>query len=122
MAMRRKDQDDVLGDIVDEETSNLPGGFGVFNPDASIEATANEITEDDVRGPLGEVIAAKDERGGITAGTSYAEAVNEGSTVDPAALRQPGDGDDDVDRYLESEAPQQRRNQSVESEGPFGDQ
>lgn len=124
MAMRRKQwDDDVPGDIVDEDTDNLPGGFGAYNPDRDVNAMVDAAAENDILTPGGEVIAHMEQHGGIPVGNSYAEAANEGSTVDPDDLLTEDEGDElGVGGLAEDMQYQQRRDLSVESEGPFGDQ
>jgi len=84
--MRRRYDDEVPGDLTGEDTLNLPGGFGVYNPDLDPDATIDEVIDHDVISPQGEVVAATESHGGTTAGTSYAEGVDTGSTVDPEVL------------------------------------
>ena len=84
--MPREHWNDVPGDLAGEEAENLPGGFGSYDPDADVDATVNELIDDSVRDPLGTQFAATDQKGGITAGTGYAEALEPGATVDPKDL------------------------------------
>lgn len=77
---------DMPGDIAGGDAENLPGGFGTSNPDASVEATIDELIDNDVNDPLRQGFSRTDNRGGDTSGTDYAEAVDTGSTVEPSHL------------------------------------
>lgn len=83
--MPRDYENDVPGDVVASEAENLPGGFGSYDPDNDTDATVDELTDSDVRSPSGQGFAPLDEHG-LTTGTNYTEAMNEGATVDPADL------------------------------------
>jgi hypothetical protein len=80
--MPRKHQNDVPGDVVAGRAENLAGAFGYDDPDANLDATVDQLTDNDVLAPSGEGFFRQGERGGITAGTDYAEAVDEGMSVD----------------------------------------
>ena len=80
--MPREHWNDVPGDLAGEEAENLPGGFGSYDPDLNPDEMVEDITEGDVIRPASEVNTARDGRGRA----SYAEAMNTGSTVDPADL------------------------------------
>ncbi|HEY3417604.1 MAG TPA: hypothetical protein VGM23_12035 [Armatimonadota bacterium] len=82
----REHWNDVPGDIVGENAENLPGGFGVDDPDYDIDATIDELVNNDVTGPDGQGFGPKEEHGGSTTGTSYAAGANTGSSVDPEVL------------------------------------
>ena len=84
--MPRRYDEDVPGDVAGEDAQNLPGGFGVYNPDLDPNAVIDEIVGNDVMSPQNEVVARIESHGGTTAGTSYAEGVDTGSTVDPEVL------------------------------------
>lgn len=77
---------DVPGDIAGSDAENLPGGFGIDNPDNNTDATVDDLIDNDVTDPLGNTIAAFGEAGGTTAGTAYAEGTNSGSTINPNEL------------------------------------
>ncbi|HEY3375987.1 MAG TPA: hypothetical protein VGL77_00710 [Armatimonadota bacterium] len=84
--MPREHWNDMPGDIAGSDADNLPGGFGSYNPDLNPDAMVDEVIENDVIGPTGTEFTPTDQQGGITAGTSYAEGTDTGSTVDPADL------------------------------------
>lgn len=78
---------DVPGDIAGETADNLPGGFGADNPDDDPDALYNDVTGHDVyRGNAERGFTPLDETPGSTAGTSFAQGIDTGSTVDPAHL------------------------------------
>ncbi|MHB9130495.1 MAG: hypothetical protein ACYDBB_05305 [Armatimonadota bacterium] len=143
---------DVPGDIVGEDAENLPGGFGTYDPDADVDATIDELIDNDVRSATGQSFYSTDANG-MTSGTAYVEAVGDGSTIDPAVLLEGEEGhpgaavgftgaendkrvapetmpqhrtkretENTVGGGVDNEAytPEQRRDRSVESEGPFG--
>jgi hypothetical protein len=85
-SMPREHWNDVPGDIAGEDAENLPGGFGLYNPDLSPDAYIDEMIENDVISPAGTGFAAVDQQGGTTSGTGYAESATTGATVDPADL------------------------------------
>jgi hypothetical protein len=114
---------DVPGDIAGEDATNLPGSLGMDNPDLSPDAMVDALTDNDVVTPTGEMVTATDAGAGSTAGTSYAAATNDDSTIDPNTLaleRRQGSaelgGTPD-----EAQGTQQARDLSIESEGPYGD-
>lgn len=84
--MPREHWNDVPGDIAGGEAEDLPGGFGVYNPDLNPDAMVDDVVESDVISPTGSRFSATDQHGGDTAGTGYAEGTNTGSTIDPAEL------------------------------------
>lgn len=52
--MPREHFNDVPGDISGSEAEDLPGGFGEYDPDNNVDATIDELVDNDVRSPLGE--------------------------------------------------------------------
>ncbi len=83
----REHWNDMPGDLADEDTSDLPGGFGADNPDRDPDALYGEVRGEPILGGASERgFTPLDQRGGDTAGTGYAEGTNTGFTVDPADL------------------------------------
>lgn len=77
----REHFNDVPGDIVASEAESLPGGFGVGNPDQDVDATVDELVDNDVRSPSGQDFGPTEQRGGDTTGTGYTAAVGDGATA-----------------------------------------
>jgi hypothetical protein len=148
--MPREHFNDMPGDISGSDAEDLPGGIGGYDPDNDIDATIDELVDNDVRGPSGESFYYQDQQGGDTTGTGYVEASNEGSTVPMADLLEgeeghPGAAVGFTGAELDKKAPppqpphapeempiggmeheretvQQQENMSVETEGPTGSQ
>jgi|GEM_PF-2565951 len=77
----REHFNDVPGDIVGSSAENLPGALGADDPDADIDATIDELIDNDVIAPGGEQFAARDQQGGVTTGAGYIEPKGDGATV-----------------------------------------
>lgn len=77
----REHFNDMPGDIAASEAQNLPGGLGADDPDADLDATVDELVDNDVMDPDGRMFAAQDQQGGTTTGTGYSETKGDGSTV-----------------------------------------
>lgn len=90
--MPREHWNDVPGDLAGSNANNLPGGFGVDDPDAGADAMVDEVTDNDVTSPTGETFTRRDNRGGSTSGTDYTDASNTGASVDPADLLEGNEG------------------------------
>ena len=146
--MPREHFNDVPGDIAGSDAENVPGGFGVDDPDRDLDATIDELVDNDVRGPSGEGFYWQDQQGGDTTGTGYVNAIDTGSTAPMADLLEGEEGHPGAavgftgaerdkqapppqPRRKAGEAPlggqpterytaQQQENMSVESEGPAG--
>lgn len=82
----REHFNDVPGDIAGSEAENLPGGLGEYDPDNDVDATIDELVDNDVMNPDGQAFARRDQQGGVTTGTSYAEATGNDATVPTADL------------------------------------
>jgi len=147
----REHENDVPGDIVGEEAEDLPGGFGVDDPDKDAENTIDEFYRPKILQGTDRItteaqgnstIAGETEPQGEGATVSYRDLL-EGEEGHPGAAVG-FTGEEKEKRVLpeteerkpkpptglipeggtptEVETEQQLRNQSVESEGPFGDQ
>lgn len=90
--MPRERWNDVPGDIAGGHAENLPGGFGTYDPDHSVDATIDELVGNDVRGRTGPGFTPTDQRGGDTTGTGYTDEVDSGSTVEPSHLLEGEEG------------------------------
>ncbi len=115
---------DVPGDIAGEDNlENQPGGFGVDDPDRDIDADLEEHFPERIFHGTDRLTTASQGNDTMAAET---EEYNEGATVSyhdlleeekgPGAGLIPEGGEE-----TEVETEQQRRNMSVESEGPYGD-
>jgi len=83
---------DMPGDITGSEAENLPGGFGGDDPDADLDATIDELIDNDVRAPGGETFVALDQQDGLTTGTGYVELSGEGESMPMADLLEGEEG------------------------------
>ncbi len=88
----REHYNDVPGDLAGGGADDLPGGFGVDNPDLSPEAMVDEVADMDAIGPTGTAFTATDQTPGDTAGTSVASGVDTGASIDPADLLEGNEG------------------------------
>ncbi|HEX2952269.1 MAG TPA: hypothetical protein VHV83_22270 [Armatimonadota bacterium] len=84
--MPREHWNDVPGDIAGGNDEDLPGGFGLDDPDNNTDATIDDVVDNDVINTYGQGFSAQDQTGGITSGTGYAHGEDGGSTVDPNEL------------------------------------
>ncbi len=86
MVTMRKHSNDMPGDIADENANALPGGFGLYNPDQSPDALADEVTGLDVVGPTGHAFTSRNLPPGDIAGTNLTDARGTGATANLADL------------------------------------
>jgi len=77
----REHFNDMPGDIVGSSAENLPGALGADDPDADLDATIDELVDNDVRAPGGEQFVVLDQQGGTTTGAGYVEPKGDGSSV-----------------------------------------
>ncbi|HOF86779.1 MAG TPA: hypothetical protein PLZ36_01575 [Armatimonadota bacterium] len=77
MTQMREHNNDMPGDIADENANALPGGFGVENPDLSPDALVDEVMGLDVVGPSGIAFIPTNQPPGDRAGASFADATAE---------------------------------------------
>jgi hypothetical protein len=77
----REHRNNMPGDLADEDTEDVPGGLGTFNPDQDADAMVSEVTGTTVIAPDGNPVARTN-----AGGTGLAHGDTDGATFEPDEL------------------------------------
>jgi hypothetical protein len=99
---------DMPGDIAGEAAGDLPGGFGVGNPDNDPNALVDEVTGMEVVGPDSTEFVETNQPVGDMAGTGVADGQHTGASVDPADLLEGNEGHPGAAIGFTEEEPEKR--------------